>query len=180
MKRLVRSKRQYERNCTSRYSWGAHIHLMVPFAKPKRWLKTYRNELFSWSEIAQLQDTRVRIEQKVLRFYVTVTDAMRMNVSQGAKELIHIKFDQKNRDHLLEYTVSKWFDWSHSLPLLFHNFLQVCTNFRGPSLAPDLNTLHPESQTWVNFSFADVVPFYRRPSKKRIEEQQCWYARSSS
>ncbi len=96
---------------------------------------------------------------------------MRMNVSQGAKELIHIKFDQKNGDHLLDDLVRNKVEMFYSLPLLFHNFLQVCTNFRGPSLAPDLNTLHPEINlsldlnSWRSVSYPFIAARVKKESK---------------
>ena len=42
------------------------------------------------AEVAQLQYGRFWIEQKVLRFDVSMADAERMNVGQCTKQLIHV------------------------------------------------------------------------------------------
>lgn len=51
------------------------------------------NQDLSGPEIAEFQDARFRVKQKILRFNVTVTDALRMNVCKRTEELINVKFD---------------------------------------------------------------------------------------
>lgn len=45
------------------------------------------------AKIAELQNPGSRVEEKILGFDISVTDANRMNVSQGPHELIHIQLD---------------------------------------------------------------------------------------
>lgn len=48
------------------------------------------------SKIAELQDATARIEQKVLRFDVTMADPLRVDVRERAEELVDVDFDLKN------------------------------------------------------------------------------------
>ena len=45
------------------------------------------------TEIAQFQDACRGIEEEVLWFDISMTDALRMNVCQGTEKLIDVQFD---------------------------------------------------------------------------------------
>lgn len=56
-------------------------------------------------EIAEFQNTGVLIKEEILRFDVSVTDALGVNVRQGAEELVDVKLNLQHRHgclHLVE------------------------------------------------------------------------------
>lgn len=48
------------------------------------------HEDLSRPKVAEFQDAAIRVKEKILRFDVTVTDALRVNVCQGAEELVDV------------------------------------------------------------------------------------------
>ena len=48
------------------------------------------HEDLSRPKVAKFQDAAVRVKKKILRFDVTVTNALRVNVCQGAEELVDV------------------------------------------------------------------------------------------
>jgi len=56
-------------------------------------------------EIAEFQNTGVLIKEEILRLDVSVTDALGVNVGQGAEELVDVELDFQHRHgclHLVE------------------------------------------------------------------------------
>lgn len=65
---------------------------VVPGANVRHvWLVFYQD--LGTSEIAQLEDTRRRVEQQVLRLDVSVADALRVDVGERAEELVNVELD---------------------------------------------------------------------------------------
>lgn len=63
------------------------------------------HEDFGAAEIAKLQNSTVRVKEKVLWLDVAVANALRMDVSQGPEELVDVELDFENRHrglHLVE------------------------------------------------------------------------------
>lgn len=54
-------------------------------------------QLLSAAKVAQFQHSRFRIEQQVLRFNVTMTNAQRMDVSETSEQLVHVKLRVQRR-----------------------------------------------------------------------------------
>jgi len=48
-------------------------------------------QLFGTAEVTELQHSRLRIEQKVLRLDITMANAQRVDVGQTSKQLIHVE-----------------------------------------------------------------------------------------
>jgi hypothetical protein len=74
-----------------------------------RHVRLILDEDFRASEIAQLQHSAARIKQKVLRLDVTMADALRVNIRQGAEKLVDVELHLENRHgrlHLVEVTRS--------------------------------------------------------------------------
>lgn len=55
------------------------------------------NEDLGRPEVAEFQNAGVLVKEEVLRLDVSVTDALRVNVGQGAEELVNVKLDLQHR-----------------------------------------------------------------------------------
>ena len=53
------------------------------------------------SKVNELENATIRVDQKILWFYVSVTNAQRMDVSQRSEQLVHIEPDHEGRYRLL-------------------------------------------------------------------------------
>src|SRR5213076_806939 len=63
------------------------------------------NQNLCASEVAELENARVGVEEKVLRLNVTMADSLRMDIGQCPEELVDVEFDLENwhrRLHLVE------------------------------------------------------------------------------
>lgn len=49
------------------------------------------------AKVAQLEDAGARVEKEVLGLDVTVADTERVDVGEGAEELVHVQLDGKER-----------------------------------------------------------------------------------
>lgn len=56
-------------------------------------VRLVRNQDLGASEIAELEDAGIWIKQKVLRFDISMADALRVNVGEGAEKLVNIDLD---------------------------------------------------------------------------------------
>lgn len=57
------------------------------------------------SEVTKLEHSSCRVEKQVLRLDIPVANADRMNVHQGAEELVHVQLDLQHGHGLLELCV---------------------------------------------------------------------------
>lgn len=67
------------------------------------WLVLY--EYLGAAEVAQLEDSGSRIEKKILGLNISMTDALRMNVCEGAEKLVDVELHFEYRHdclHLVE------------------------------------------------------------------------------
>lgn len=64
-----------------------------------------RNENLGRTEVAKLENASSGIEEEVLRFDISVTNANGVDVGEWAKKLIHVKFDLKHGHWLLEFCI---------------------------------------------------------------------------
>ena len=55
-------------------------------------------KLLGTTKVAELQSGRFRVEQKILWFYVTVTNSLRVYVGETAKQLIHKQLKEIKRE----------------------------------------------------------------------------------
>lgn len=60
---------------------------------------------FGATEVTELEYAGIRIKQKILRFDISMTDTLRVDVRQGAEELVDVYLDLENGHgglHLIE------------------------------------------------------------------------------
>lgn len=59
------------------------------------------DQMLGAAKVTQLEDSRFRVEQQVLRLDVSVTNALRVNVGQTAEQLVHVQLDEHDGNALL-------------------------------------------------------------------------------
>ena len=70
-------------------------------------LISYPDKLFCRAKIAEFQDAEIWIEEQILWFDISMANAVRMNVTEGAEQLIHIQLDVEHWNSLLNKTIIK-------------------------------------------------------------------------
>jgi hypothetical protein len=64
-----------------------------------------RHENLGRPKVAQFQNPGSGVQEQILRFDVTMADANRVDVSQGAQELVHVQFDLEGGHGLFEFGI---------------------------------------------------------------------------
>lgn len=68
-------------------------------------VRLIRDQNLGASEITELENTAVGVEEKILGLDISVTDALRVDVRQGSEKLVDVKLDLEDRHgclHLVE------------------------------------------------------------------------------
>lgn len=56
-----------------------------------RYIRLAVQQLFGAAKVTELQHSRLRIEQKILRLDITMANAQRVDVGQTSEQLIHVE-----------------------------------------------------------------------------------------
>ena len=63
------------------------------------------HEMLGRSEIAELENAGLWVEEKVLGLDISVADALRVDVGKTAEELVHVQLDEGDGDSLLAFRI---------------------------------------------------------------------------